>query len=359
MFSCFQSQEERQAKLLARSIKKAYETKKCWNNPLKARELAYELAKDPNISTKYVPVRDVIKIFQNGDLNLAVHLFDGNRKDPIIHRAKNLISVMFSICNGEDENFYHVADTMNWLKILMLLTVVKLIHINSGIIAAKNYLYQEIGVSDNINDKDLVEIPKIMKFIAISELESTVDVKAILPYFLKIFKPISTNPCDHISFNVDELAQRFPIDIIKDSSDNLSVYKTLGINERVDPALMEIAFKNRVELTAQTHEIDNNISHSQIRNPDDLFEGDLKYYLAFKKVWKLRAEGFRLDSIVEQVCKEEGILTEKSIKLAYLMHRQSSVIPEIEGGNEQIDEFDDTMGYRSYLGDNHIVEICN
>lgn len=359
MFSCFQSQEEKQAKLLARSIKKAYSSKKCWNNPDKARELAYELAQNPHISTKYVPVRDVVKIFQNGDINLAAHLFDGERQDPIIHRAKNLISVMFSMCNGEDENFHYVADTMNWLKILMLLTVVKVTYRYSGMIEAKNYLYQEISVDNNINHQDLVEIPKIMKFIAISDLESAVDVKAILPYFLKIFKPISTNPCDHIPFDIKELLQRFPVDILKDSSNNLSVDKSLGINERIDPVLMEIAFKSRVEWTNQVCNLDGSISQNQVQDLSTVPEGELQYYLAFKKVWKLKSEGFRLDSIVEQLCQKEGVLTEKSIKLAYQMHHQSSVISEIDEVNEPVDESDETMGDRNYLGDDQVVEILN
>jgi len=357
MFSCFKSQEEIEARLLARSIKKAYDPKKCWNNPDKARELAYELAKDPSISTKYVPVRDVVKILQNGDLNLAAQLFDGNRKDPIIDRAKDLITFMFSMCDGEDENFQHVADTMNWLKILMLLTVVKVISINSGMIEAKNYLYQEISVSDNINNQELAEIPKITKFIAISKLHSPIDVKAILPYFLKIFKPLSTNPCDHISFNVEELTLRFPADISKDSSGNLSIYKTLGINERLDQGLMEIAFKNIVEFTSQIHVLDDNISQNQIQNSDDLSEEDLQYYLAFKQVWRLKAEGLKLDGIVKQLGKEDGILTAKSIKLAYKMHRESSVISELSA----IDEFEDTISPDNiYItGEGDKVEIVN
>lgn len=357
MFSCFKSQEEIEAKLLAKSIKKAYESKKCWNNPAKSRELAYKLAQDPSISTKYVPVRDVVKILQNGDLNLAAQLCDENRKDPIIDRAKDLITFMFSMCDREDENFQHVADTMNWLRILMLLTIVKVIYINSGIIEAKNYLYQEISMSDNVNKTDLVEVPKIMKFIAISELQSAVDVKTILPYFLKIFKPISTNPCDHIPFNVEELTLRFPADILKDSSGNLSIYDTLGINERLDPALMEIAFKNRVELTSQIPGFDDGISQNQTQDLEHVPQEDLQYYLAFKRVWQLKAEGLKFDGIVEQLGKENNKLTAKSIKLAYQMHRQSSVISELSA----IDELEEATNPNNIyiMGEGDTVEILN
>jgi len=342
MFSFFKSQEEKQAKRLAKAIKKAYEPQKCCNNPVKSRQIAHELAADSETSAKYVPVRDVIKIFQHGDLELAVDLFNRYRKDPIIHRAKNLLTVLFSACDKEDKNFEQVADTMNWLKILMLVMVVKTICINSGPLEAKNYLYQEISMTDNIAPKDLLEVPKIIRYIAESELYSAIDVKTVLPYFLKIFKPLSTNPCDRIEFNVEDLIHRFPVDIVKDSSGKLSIDKTVGINDRLDPALMEIAFKNRMELTAEINDLDDSISQSQIQNLEELPAEDLRYYLAFKKVWQLKAEGMCLKDILGQLQQEGCALAPKSVRIAYEMHRRSSVISEY---SESEDEFSDVISH--------------
>lgn len=330
-------ERERQAKLLAKAIKKAYETKKCCNDSAAWRKLAHDLAKNASVPTKYVPIRDIIKIFQNGDLDLAVDLYDGDREDPILHRAKNLITTLLHICPQDDESFEQVADTINWLEILMHIATAKLIYIKSGALVAKNYLYQEASASDGVDPEDLMEIPKIIKFIAKSELKSPIDVETILPYFLKIFKPLSTNPYSQSQHNLKDLTQRFPVDIVKDFWGNLSISGTLGINERIDLHLLEIAYSNRVEWTKRISNLDDTISQSQMQNLDDLPKEDLRYYIEFKKIWQLKAEGVKLEHILEHLDQEGCILTEKSIKLAYQMHRQSSVICDLDGPDEFMD----------------------
>lgn len=339
MFTFCKSDDERekQAKLLAKAIKKACEPKKCYNDSAAWRKLAHDLATDVNVSTKYVPVKNIIKIFQNGNLDLAVALYDGNREDPIFHRAKNLITTLLHICPKDDEDFRQVADTINWLEILMHVATAKCIYIKSGALVAKNYLYQEASARDGVEPEDLMEIPKIIKFIAKSELKSPIDVETILPYCIKIFKPISTNPYSQDTYNLKDLTQRFPVDIVKDFWGNLSMSRTLGINERVDLSLLELAYGHRVEWTKQISNLDDTISQSQMQNLDDLSKEDLRHYIEFKKIWQLKAEGVKLEHILAHLDQEGCVLTAKSIKLAYEMHPQSSVIYDLDEPDEFMD----------------------
>jgi len=343
MFNCFESYEEKQAKLLAKSIKRAYGMQTWRNNPYRSKQLAYEIAQDPNVSTKYIPVRDVIKILQNGDLSLAMEIFDGKRKEPIIHRATHLIIDLFNLCSNGDENFQQVADTMNWLKILMLIKIVKITCSCLGTLEAINYLYQEAITDGETTLEDLIEVPKIVRYVVKSGLELPIDVKTILPYFLKIFKPTSANPCSQNALSIEYLMLKFPSDIVLDSKGHLCMYKTLGIDERVDPALLEFSFKGRMnKWTIQKSDLDNESSTAQIQNADNLPEEDVKCYLTFQKILQLKAEGITLEQILEQLNKESCVLTEKSIKLIYAMPSQSPINSDMNSP-QVVDEFMDTI----------------
>ncbi|AVP88130.1 hypothetical protein phytr_12050 [Candidatus Phycorickettsia trachydisci] len=228
---------DHKGRFLANAIKKANKDKVLLLNKNYWINVASELLNDPTVPTYYVPIREVIKCLEKGNLTLAIKLYLHAENNEVHNRAGELLNELTDTAQGNYQALEQIEEIKRSLGIITFIKNIQDLR-KHGCSSKdiKDFTFYHWLEKSNLDDIDnIVSIWQTLDFILEQELNTKENILESLPHFRKIISNHHSNLLHEVVENekLEEeiLCARFPYDIIKSKDGGINIALTLGLAE--------------------------------------------------------------------------------------------------------------------------------
>jgi len=225
---------EQKGHFLADAIRKANQERSLLSNTSHWINVALKLLDDPTVPTYYVPIRDVIKCLEKGNIDLAIKLYLNPENNEVHNRAGELLNELLDRAQGDERALSQIEETNHLLSIINFIRNIQELK-KHGCSAndIKEFISHNLVERANLRGvEDVSAVEQNLDFISQHNLNTQEDILQALPHFRKIISNCRSSLLDDmvVSPKLEDkiLCARFPSDIIKNKGKGINIALTLG-----------------------------------------------------------------------------------------------------------------------------------
>lgn len=226
---------EQKGRFLADAIRKANKEGAFLLNKSHWINVALKLLDDPTVPTYYVPIRDVIKCLERGNIDLAIKLYLNPENNEVHNRAGELLNELIDRAQGDERALSQIEETNRLLSIINFIrNIQELKKHGCSTNDIKEFISHNLVERANPYEvEDVSTVEHNLDFISQHDLNTQEDIIQALPHFRKIISNCRSSLLDEtpVSQKLEDkiLCARFPSDIIKNKDKGINITLTLGL----------------------------------------------------------------------------------------------------------------------------------